>query len=387
MEGGGSPKPPYASPVARDRGAYGRQDDAEGVSDDPGRTIQKPLTVLLVLAVLLAGCARSPPAPPTQDGEPGGDATDPHPPNEDALASRVPAANATRLMEIVRAQIYPNGTDGEVRYRVPGTASHDRTVPDLVELLDHAGAETTVERFRAELPELGEVNLTNVYGVREGTDPRAGEIWLAAHWDSRAWADAHRDACTGPPVQGANDGAAAVAVVVHALELLEPTNRTVRVALFDAEDQGGCGGDGWAIGSEHAADRRERQGRLDEIGELVLVDMPGAGDLEIRREGNSHDRAPRLTDLVFGVADRLNATTFSNTTGPAILDDHVPFLERGVSAVDLIHLDQDDCRGPFPCTHHTEQDTVENLHPPSMQQVTRVVVGTVLVLDDGPDAR
>lgn len=357
---------------------------------DADPTLSPRSTLLLVVALLagstLAGCTQPSPGTPT-DGStpPDGDTRDGEP------APPVPTANETRLMELVQRQTHPNGTDGPVRYRTPGTVGHASTIPDLEEMLRAANATTTRERFTAELPRLGVVNLTNVYGVRQGTDPGDGEIWLAAHWDSRAWADAHREPCTGPPVQGANDGAAGVAVVVHALERLPSTEHPIRVALFDGEDQGcrtsdlatGYGDTAWAVGSTHAARVRADRGELDEVRALVLVDMPGAEDLVVRREGRSAEQAPRLTNLAFSTSERLGAGAFRNETGPGILDDHAAFLDRGVAAVDLIHLDEDDRRGPFPWTHHTEHDTVENLDPANMAQVTRVVMGTVLAIDEG----
>lgn len=354
-----------------------------------GRAFALCLAIALFGAVL-AGCTTGPaPVQPNgTDGEepnqtpPNGTDQTP-PPSEDTLPlGDLPTPDQDRLMHLVERQIFVNGTD-EVRYRVPGEPGHEAAIPILADMLEDANLTVTQERYQDTLPGgIGRVNLTNLYGVRPGTDPGAGEIWLAAHWDSRAWADAHREACTGPPVQGANDGAAAVAVVVHALELIPETNRTVRVALFDAEDQG-CRGSGWALGSEHAAKTREANGTLDAITALVLVDMPGDEDLMIRREGASQANAPRLTDLAFRVAEETGSSAFLDESGPSVIDDHIPFLDRGVPAVDLIHLDKDDRRWAFPWTHHTEHDTVENLDPANMAQVTRVAVGTALAIDRG----
>lgn len=355
----------------------------------PSRPSRRSLVLATVLALsLLAGCTTGPPAPPPD----GGDSTDPvddgtdGPPDDGGNdtgypLSDLPSADGDRLMALVERQVY-NGTDTtEPRYRVPGTAGHEATVPVLADMLEAANLTVEQEHARVDLPRLGTVNATNLYGIREGTDPSGGEIWLAAHWDSRAWADAEGPSCEGPRVLGANDGAAAVAVVVHALERLPATERTVRVALFDAEDQG-CGGQGWIQGSTYAAEAREQADTLDEIHALILVDMPGASTLTIPREGNGAVDAPRLTDLVFGVAEQIGAERFHNTSGPGILDDHRPFLERGVPAVDLVHLD-DNGTSVFPWMWHTTEDTPAHLSEASMSEVTRVVMGATLALDRG----
>ncbi len=284
-----------------------------------------------------------------------------------------------RLMSLVERQMLDE--DGELRARVPGTSGHADTVPVLEAMLEEAGLETSRETFTVELPrELGQVEATNLYGVREGTDPDAGEIWIGAHWDSRAWADADDHACEGQPVPGANDGAANPAVAIHALERLPETAHTVRVALFDVEDQG-CDGDGWALGSEHAASQLEERDGLDRLQALVLVDMPGDEDLTVTRELNSHEHAFELTNLAFQIADEVQADAFVNETGSSIHDDHIPFLQRGVPAVDLIH--NEGPPSPFPDTWHTLDDTIENLDASNMAQVTHATAGTVLGIDEG----
>lgn len=341
---------------------------------------------LLVLAVGLAGCTQSGPAPPPGDGNGSGDPDPPDEEEENGIdwnslpgPQEVPTADEPRLMELVHQQVYENETTEEPRYRTPGTSGHEAAIPELVGMLEEAGAEVERQTFEVELPDLGKVNATNVYGTRPGNE--SGEIWLAAHWDSRAWADQAADEDRREePVLGANDGAAAVAVVTHALEILPATNATIRVALFDVEDQG-RGGQGWIQGSSHAAERLTDD-ELDRIQAFLLVDMPGHDPLSIKREGLSNDRAPLLTDVTFGVAERLKAPSFTNETGPAITDDHVPFLQRNVSAVDLIHLD-DNGTSPFPWTWHTPHDTVEPLSATSMAEVTRVVAGTVIAVDQG----
>jgi hypothetical protein len=343
----------------------------------------------LVLACVLlvgawAGCAGEQAGPPV--GEEPTNTTDEEP---DTTAPRttiawdrvpapetVPSPDPARLGELVDRQVYTNGT--EPRYRTPGTASHEATIPDLVAMLEEAGADVETNTFPVEIDGIGEVNATNVYGVREGNDT---QIWLAAHWDSRAWADqAKNESRREEPVLGANDGAAAVAVVTHALEILPATNATVNIALFDVEDQG-QGAGGYIKGSTHAAEQMTED-ELAAIDAFLLVDMPGHDPLSIKREGYSHGESSTVTDLTFGVAERLEAASFRNESGPPITDDHVPFVQREVPAIDLIHLD-DNGTTPFPWTWHTPHDTPEHVSNASMAEVTQVVAGTAMAVDRG----
>ena len=350
------------------------------------RTARLLALVLLALAAGLAGCTDPDAGSPSEGTDDRGDGPDDQPGGEPARtgvdwsqvpeSGEVPDPDRERLTELVDRQVH---NETGLRYRTPGTAGHEATVPILEDMLANASDAVETERFRADLPRLGEVNATNVYGIREGDPER--EIWLAAHWDSRAWADQALDEDRREdPVLGANDGAAAVAVATHALELLPATNATVKVALFDVEDQG-WQGEGWIQGSTHAAEQLDGTER-DRIQALILVDMPGHEQLTIRREGHSEGEAPAVTNLTFGVADRLDASAFENTSGPAITDDHLPFLRRDVPAVDLIHLDRNGT-SPFPWTWHTPHDTPEHVSADSMAEVTRVVTATAMAVDRG----
>ncbi|NXF93370.1 QPCTL protein, partial [Eubucco bourcierii] len=56
----------------------------------------------------------------------------------------------------------------------------------------------------------------------------------------------------------------------------------------------------------------------------------------------------------------------SPAPGP-VEDDHLPFLQRGVPVLHLIPT-------PFPHTWHTLEDTEANLHPPTVEDLSRILV-------------
>jgi hypothetical protein len=58
-----------------------------------------------------------------------------------------------------------------------------------------------------------------------------------------------------------------------------------------------------------------------------------------------------------------------DSPGPAVWDDHVPFLEKGIPAVDLIDFD-------FP-QWHTTADVPEICSEGSLEQVGRLVTNIV----------
>ena len=93
--------------------------------------------------------------------------------------------------------------------------------------------------------------------------------------------------------------------------------------------------------------------------------MIGDRDLGISRESNS---TAWLTDLVWAAAARLGRREFLDRE-TAIEDDHLPFLEAGVPAVDIIDLD-------YPAWH-TAGDTLDKVSAQSLQAVGDVLLAAL----------
>jgi Zn-dependent M28 family amino/carboxypeptidase len=91
--------------------------------------------------------------------------------------------------------------------------------------------------------------------------------------------------------------------------------------------------------------------------------MVGDRDLNIYREGNS---TGSLTDEIWKVAaDEGYSDYFINEEKYRMQDDHVPFLQIGIPAVDLIDFD-------YPAWH-TMADDISNVSAESL-----AIVGNVL---------
>jgi glutaminyl-peptide cyclotransferase len=178
---------------------------------------------------------------------------------------------------------------------------------------------------------------------------------------------AHHDTLELPGFVGANDGASGVAVV---LELARGLPRrldgpAIDLVLFDAEEppRGVEFEDGGTRGSEQFVRYAREGGRqssppLDSIRAMVLFDLVGDCDLEVPREANSD---AGLYEMFAEAAEAVNGSTapFGGESG-GVLDDHSPFLEAGVPAVDLIDVDH----GPGPppgAWFHTRRDDLEHV--------------------------
>ncbi len=193
---------------------------------------------------------------------------------------------------------------------------------------------------------------------------RAGKgpvVIVGAHYDTRSQADRDPDSDRRTePVPGANDGASGVAILLELARVLDKAalKNEVWLTFFDAEDNGGL--DGWEFiaGSTYMA----RTLRVQPV-MMVLVDMVGDADQQLYREKNS---TPELTDRIWAIAAQLGyQDIFIPAEKWTITDDHVPFLARGIPAVNIIDFDY-----PY---WHTTQDTADKVSPEALLRVGQVL--------------
>ncbi len=258
--------------------------------------------------------------------------------------------------------------DGETAYqdvvtqvdmgpRIPGSPAHDQAVAWMVQQLQDAGWQTEIQNTER----MGHP-IQNVIAKRG-----AGQPWiiLGAHYDSRMVADQDPNpALRIQPVPGANDGASGVAVLLElARRLPDNLDKQVWLVMFDAEDQGDLPGWDWILGSEALAD--SLQAAPDAV---VIVDMIGDADLNIYKEKNS---APSLLTAIWNQAATLGYTgSFIPEYKYSMLDDHTPFLNKGLTAADLIDFDY-----PY---WHTTQDTPDKVSAASLEAVGKTLQAWLL---------
>jgi hypothetical protein len=147
----------------------------------------------------------------------------------------------------------------------------------------------------------------------------------------------------------------------------------VELVFFDAEDQGRE--DHPEEYSRGALGYARRMGDSRPTAAFVF-DMVGDRDLAIHPEGLSSLRAASLVDLVWEGARATGARGFREGVRHTITDDHVPLLEAGLPAVDIIDFD-------YPAWH-TQADRPDQVSAESLAEVARVAAWIVY---DSPLAR
>jgi Zn-dependent M28 family amino/carboxypeptidase len=206
--------------------------------------------------------------------------------------------------------------------------------------------------------EYGGFNLRNIIARSDLGPSTAAPIILGAHYDSRLFADQDREAAS-QPVPGANDGASGVAVLIELARVLgdSETAEPIWIVFFDAEDNGRIEGWDWILGSRYFVDNLEQTPRA-----AVIVDMVGDSDLQLYYEKNSD---PDLRSEIWSTAQTLGYGQFIPEEKHSILDDHTPFLQAGIPAVDIIDFDYD--------YFHTTEDLPDKVSASSLAVVGRTL--------------
>jgi glutaminyl-peptide cyclotransferase len=202
--------------------------------------------------------------------------------------------------------------------------------------------------------------MANVIATLPGDRPE--RIILASHFDTKLFKEFR--------FVGASDSASSTAAVLELARVLKDRPRpfTIELLFFDGEEAFGD----WNLhtdstyGSRHYVQQARATNTLSSIKALILLDMIGDKDLNLRREENS---TRWLTDIIWSTARRLgHARHFLDETTP-IEDDHLHFVQAGVPSVDLIDLDY--------FAWHTAEDTLDNVSADSLKIVGDVVLAAL----------
>ncbi len=258
--------------------------------------------------------------------------------------------------------------------RPSGSEAIHKTQAYIIAELKAMGCQVIQDDFTGSTP-LGPTAMKNIIARFPGKSGRM--VAITGHYDTKSM--------PGTYFVGANDGGSSAGFLLEMAKVLTHAAHQDEIVLvwFDGEEAVAQWSDYDSLyGSRHLAEKWAADGTLARITALINVDMIGDRDLDILKDMNSSEP---LRELVWRVADRLGYGKHFLRYEGSVEDDHIPFLRRGVNAVDLIDLDY----GPHNSFWHTDQDTVDKISAESLQIVGRVVVETLKELerDDGTAGR
>lgn len=267
--------------------------------------------------------------------------------------------------------------------RVPETPGHAATKAWLIQKLESYNFVVQSQDFEAKTYDGLTWNLSNIIASH---NPQATKrILLAAHWDSRRIADKDT-AGLDQPIDGANDGASGVGVLLEiarsiASQELKP-EVGIDIILFDGEDDGepdfATSRDNsqiwWCLGSQYWSKNRHVPNYSAYYG--ILVDLVGAKGARFFREGYSRQYASGILKKVWDNAAQIGqGDFFVNRDSPEILDDHV-FVNgnANIPMIDIIEYSPDYGFGYY---HHTRADNMEIIDRRTLQAVGETVLFTI----------
>ncbi|MFN0032108.1 MAG: M28 family peptidase [Flavobacteriales bacterium] len=335
------------------------------------------LAALFVFGTVYVGCDSKPPKP------------DPKPPVKPVRAEIIaPDFNADSAYAFVKKQV-------DFGPRVPNLASHTNCGDWLEQTMQQYGAEVTAQRATVMNREGKNIEVRNI--ICQFQKEKAERVMLCAHWDTRPIAEKDKNTnMQNKPIDGANDGASGVGVLLEIARQLQlsPSNIGVDIILFDAEDNGMSERDveagvdeilnpdfetTWCLGSQYWSFNKHERNYNPRFG--ICLDMVGAADATFYMEGTSMNKAPDVMNLVWNTAAKLGYDTyFKKEEVAGVTDDHSYVNRGGVRCIDII-----DVRpmamglghylfGPY---HHTHQDNMKIIDTYTLKAVGQTVMQVI----------
>ncbi|MCB1219658.1 MAG: M28 family peptidase [Planctomycetales bacterium] len=259
-------------------------------------------------------------------------------------------------------------------FRVPGSSAHKACKEYIEAELQKQCDAVEVQEFRMKLG--GEdTRMWNIVGRFNVTAKR--RVMLAAHWDTRPTADMNTKASKKLPIQGANDGASGVSVLLELARVFNEHRPEVGLDLvfFDGEDYG-PGLDMMFLGSKYYCNSMP-DSEIATYNYGVLLDMVGDTDLVIRPENHSSNSVEVFL-AAKALSDAMGYKVFRDSGALTIYDDHLSFIDRGMHFYDFIDFEY----GPDNRYWHTTDDTIDNCSKESLKAIGEIVENLVFKFPD-----
>jgi Zn-dependent M28 family amino/carboxypeptidase len=191
-------------------------------------------------------------------------------------------------------------------------------------------------------------------------------VIIGSHYDTKLM--------TNVTFVGANDGGSSTGVLLE-MARVAAEQPDLWLVFFDGEeamveysDKDGL----W--GSRFFVEELKRNDQVKSIKAMVLLDMIGDKDLNVTVTGS-------LVEPVFDASRAAGFRDYFNYRGNGILDDHVPFLQAGIPAMDLIDFEFGSAPG-LNDFWHTEIDTLDKISPHSLEVVGRTTLRLLSLLQN-----
>ena len=279
---------------------------------------------------------------------------------------------------LVAASLVFSAGDAELAFNTAKTLVEKHTPRDsgsvrsqiaanfLLDAASMTGADVRLDRFTAATPK-GKRMFVNLSAKFE-SNPDSSWVVLVSHYDTKHGIDC----------PGANDGASTSGLLVGMANALGNWRRprgNVMLLWTDGEEcmEDYTANDGlW--GSRHAAEKLKQSGV--KVKAVICLDMIGDRDLNITIPANGD---VTLSKIVLHAARKAGHSGRVSLADVIVIDDHVPFMEAGFKAVDLIDFNFGSAPG-LNDYWHTPSDTMDKISVESLKTSGEVVAKLLEVL-------
>lgn len=263
--------------------------------------------------------------------------------------------------------------------RVPNTLPHEFCGDYLINQFKKDSIQVKIQSFRATAFDGKSLDLRNIIASINPTAQK--RIILAAHWDTRPFAD-QDSVDQNKPIDGANDGASGVGILLEVAKAIESSGKLpaigVDIILFDGEDYGapssftGNGADSYCLGSQYWAKNNPTSAYYG-----ILLDMAGSENAHFAMEGVSRMYAPSIVKEVWDMANHLGYSQyFIYTDSPEITDDHRYINELAkIPMIDIIDYNGKD--GYFGHYWHTHKDNMKIISKNTLKAVGETLLNVI----------
>ena len=247
--------------------------------------------------------------------------------------------------------------------RVAGSEGAAAAARMIASRLESHGLVPATDTFTNATPD-GDLVFRNVVAEVRGEQDRL--LVLVTHYDTKGG--------ISDDFTGANDSGSSTGLLLELARRFSSMPAgwpTLLLAFVDGEECRKAYGRADGLhGSRRLAESLVVDGRAPRVAAVIVLDMIGDRDLSVTLPRNS---TPWLVSMVFDAAHAEGARQAFALSGTSILDDHVPFLQRNMPAVDIIDF-QYGSRPGLNDYWHTPEDSLDKISAASLETVGNVVL-------------
>lgn len=280
------------------------------------------------------------------------------------------------LALILAAALSFTQSDAELSYNIASTLVEKHTPRDagtirgriaanyLLDATSRLGVNIRRDQFEAKTRK-GTGEFVNLY-CEFKFHPEGEWVVLVSHYDTKP----------GIPCPGANDGASTSGLLVGIANMLSRERGLKHNVLLVWTDGEECslayGVNDGLFGSKRAVEWIRQKGYA--VRAVICLDMLGDKDLELSVPKNGHQSLTKIATIA-GKRAKVEVKAIPEF----VRDDHVPFLEAGYKAIDLIDFHY----GSEPGLNdywHTSEDTLDKISTDSLKKSGLVVAELLKIL-------